>query len=174
MMRVGGPHLGAVDDEIVAHIDGMSLDGGQIRAMIRFRQTLAPDFLGRRNFWNVALLLLGRSPLHQGRTHARDTLEVDRGRRLRAVELLIVDKLLEQRRATPAILLGPMDAHPARIIELAMPRTPTLELGVGIGVELDIVAPITRQVLFEPTAKFTAKFLVLVAELEIHRATLFS
>src|SRR5262245_9135812 len=121
MMRVRGPHLRAIDEEVVAHVDRSRLDRRQIGAVIRLRQPLTPDFIGRWDARDIAFLLFGGSPLHQRRAHSRDALKVDYRWRLGAVEFLVVDELLKERSAAPAVFFGPVDAHPARAVELAMP-----------------------------------------------------
>src|SRR6266851_1092701 len=170
-MSVGGPDLGAVDEEVVALVDRAGLDGGEIGTVVGLRETLAPDLLGRRNFWDEALFLRRRSPLHQRGTYPRDTLEVDRWRCFGAIELLIVDHLLQQRRAAAAVFLRPMDAHPAAVVELAMPPTAALEFRLGIRVgEFVLVAPVARSILLKPAPELQAKQFVGFTELEIHRA----
>src|SRR5581483_8565989 len=118
VMGVRGPYFGAVDDEVITLIYGAGFDRGEVGAVVRLGKPLAPDLLGRGDFRDVAPFVFGRAPLHQGRPDAGDTLKVDRRRRLHAVELLLVDDLLEQGRAASAVLLGPVDAHPAAIVEL--------------------------------------------------------
>ena len=115
-VSVGGPDLGTVDQEVVAPVNRPRLHCGQVGAVVGLGQALAPDFFSRRNPGDIALLLFRRAPLHQRRSHPRDALKIDRGRSLGAVEFLIVNDLLDEAGATSAILLGPVDAHPAVVI----------------------------------------------------------
>src|SRR5271166_3970066 len=128
-MGVRGPDLRAIDHEVIALIDRAGLDRGEVGAVIRLREPLAPDLVGARDAWDVTLLLLRRAPLHQGGTDARDPLEIDHRRRLGPIELLVVDDLLQEGCAAAAVFLRPMDAHPAGVVEFAMPRAVALKLG---------------------------------------------
>src|SRR5262249_42501302 len=103
------------------------------------------------------------------RTDPRDALEVDHRWRLGAVELLVVDELLKQRSATPAVFFWPVDAHPASAVELAMPVATPLEFALVVGIELVVTAPIARKILLEPGPEFVTELFVLFAVFEIHR-----
>src|SRR5271154_2044902 len=133
-MCVRGPDLRSVNHEMVALIDRLGFDCGQVRAVIRLRQTLAPNLFSRGDARDVALFLLLGAPLHQGWTNPRDTLEINDRRRLGPLQFLLINELLQDGRATSAIFLGPVDTHPARVVELAMPAAPPLELTLGVGV----------------------------------------
>src|SRR5262249_22967475 len=142
---------------------------GQIRAMVRFGEALAPDFLGGRNFRYVAFLLFLGSPLHQGRADSGDALEIHSWRRLRAVEFLMVDELLDESRAAATIFFRPMDTHPARIAEFAMPGTAPLEFSLGVRIgKFAVVAPIAGTIVLQPAPEFVSERLVLWAEFKIH------
>src|SRR6185437_4314928 len=66
-----------------------------------------------------------------------------------------------------------MDTHPARIVELAMPCAAPLEFGLGFRVgHFAVVAPVARDVLFEPRTQLEAEGFIGFAEFEIHRARL--
>src|SRR5260370_35227315 len=108
------------------------LERGEIGAVIGLRESLAPDFLRGRNLRDVAVLLIGRAPLHQGRADARDALEIYHRRTLGAVEFLVIDDLLQKRRATAAIFFWPVDTHPAAVLELAMPCAAAFDLFLGV------------------------------------------
>src|SRR6266478_7703453 len=139
-------------------------DRGKIGSVIRFGESLAPNLLGRRNLRDVAPLLLRRSPLHQRWSDAGDALEVDGRRRLRAVQLLVVDELLDQRCAAPAKFFGPVDAYPARVVEGAMPRAAFFKFGLGIGIgQFTVIAPVARNILFQPASELAPKLFVFFA-----------
>src|SRR5665213_1469503 len=111
-MRIRGPDLGSINEKMIAIVDGASLYRGKIRTVVRLRKPLAPNLLCRGNLRDITGLLLGRTPLHEGGTDSRDTLEIDYRGRLRAVEFLMIDELLHQGGAATAELLRPMDTHP--------------------------------------------------------------
>ena len=80
----------------------------------------------------------------------------------------MVDDLLDQARTAAAILLGPVDAHPASVVQLAVPGAATLELFQGVGVVQFVVPPVAGDIVFEPASEFLSKGFVFRAEFEIH------
>lgn len=60
MLPVGGPHLLAVDDEVVAVAGGSRAQPGQVTAGVGFAEQLAPNvFPGTDSREEVVLLLIG-------------------------------------------------------------------------------------------------------------------
>ncbi len=69
MTRVGRPNFLAVDTIGRALLLGTRAQRREIRACLRFRETLAPECLAARHRRNVTLLLLGGAEAHQRRTN---------------------------------------------------------------------------------------------------------
>src|SRR5215469_3996034 len=137
--------------------------------MVWLGQALAPDFLGGGNSRYVAFLLFLGSPLHQGRADSGDALEIHGWRRLRAVEFLMVDELLDESRAAATIFLWPMNTHPAGVVEFAMPGTPPLEFSFGFRIgKFAVIAPIAGNIVLQPALEFVSERLVLCAEFKVH------
>ncbi len=70
--RVRGPDLLAVDAIARALLLGARAQRGEVRARLRFGETLAPEGLTSRHRRNVALLLLGGAEAHERRTDPVD------------------------------------------------------------------------------------------------------
>src|SRR5215472_13717614 len=137
--------------------------------MVGLGEALAPDFLGGGNSRYVAFLLFLGSPLHQGRADSGDALEIHGWRRLRAVEFLMVDELLDESRAAATIFLWPMNTHPAGVVEFAMPGTPPLEFSFGFRIgKFAVIAPIAGNIVLQPALEFVSERLVLRAEFKVH------
>ena len=113
--REAGPHLLAVDDEVVAVEHGARLQRRQIGAGVGLGESLTPDLVGRRGSlcrWRL-LLLLG-AVRDQHRPAHGQAGEVDEQRRLGARHLLLEDDLLDQRRAAAAVRLRPVRRRTSR------------------------------------------------------------
>src|SRR5262249_56534636 len=94
-------------------------------------------------------------------------------RRFPASEFRRVDALRDRGGAAPAVLPGPMDTHPAAVIELAVPGAAALEFFLGVGVvQFAVVPPIAGEVLFQPVAELLAERFVFCAESEVHNRCL--
>ena len=173
VVGVRGPDLGAVDQEVVALVNRSGLDRSQIRAVVGLRQALTPDLLGRRDLGNKTLLLLRRAPLHQRRSDPGDALKIDRGRRFGPIQLFVVDDLLDQAGPASAVLLGPVDTHPAPVVQLTVPGPAAFKLLLGVRVvQLAVVPPVARDVGLKPAPKLLAKAFFLRAKTEIHACAL--
>src|ERR1041384_1099108 len=66
-MRARGPHLLAVDQEMVALVHGPGAQAGKVGAGARLGIALAPDLVAAEDLWQIALLLLLGAPVDQGR-----------------------------------------------------------------------------------------------------------
>ena len=95
-------------------------------------KALAPDLVGVENFGDEAPLLGLGAVLHEGGTDDADAQPIGGLRGAGAGHLLRIDSLLKQRGALAAVFLGPVDANPAAVVELALPGTPEGEIGVLI------------------------------------------
>ena len=94
------------------------------------REALAPDLLAREDRLQEALLLLvGAVGDHDRAAHDQAQHVGGRGHPL-AGQLLVEDRLLDQRRALAAELLGPGESRPAGIVHLLLPGAAELELGL--------------------------------------------
>ena len=137
------PHLLPGDEPVVAVAHRARLDRGEVRARAGLGEALAPDLLGREDRLQVAALLLVAAVGDDRRAAHGQAQDVGGARRLGADELLVVDRLLDQRRAAPAVLGRPRHAGPAPVVQLALPgaaegeaRVVALGLAPGVvGVE---------------------------------------
>ena len=93
----------------------------EVGARLRLGEALAPDLLGGEDRLQVALLLLLGAVRDHDRAAHREAEHVGRRRRLGAGISCDEDRLLDQRRAAAAVLLGPGDPGPAGLVELALP-----------------------------------------------------
>src|ERR1051325_7800522 len=120
-IRVARPHLLAADDELVAVAIGACDETAEIRAGARLREPLAPYLFGREQR-SQARLALRRGPVvkDRGADHVHGGSAV-RARRPGAVELLVEQPALDDRRATAAVLGGPGERPPPALAQLALP-----------------------------------------------------
>ena len=124
MLRVGRPHLGAGDDDVVAVDHAAGRERREIGAGVRFGEALTPQrFAGQNPRQVVGFLRLGPAgDQRRSGMHERDVGRVDVVRRARARQLLVPDDLLQARSGpSPPILLRPGDAGPAMLVKLALP-----------------------------------------------------
>src|SRR3954466_3324842 len=141
-LRVMGerrPHLLPGDDPLVPVAHRARLQRREVRAGLGLGEPLAPDLVGAEDGLEVALLLLLGAVRDDCRPAHRQAQHVRRARRLRAGELLVVDRLLDERRAAPAVLLRPGHAGPVVLVQAPLPRAAELEsrdvaFGLGSGV----------------------------------------
>ena len=111
------PHLLAGHDPVVAVAHGARLHRRQVGAGLGLGEALAPDLLGGEDRLQVALLLLlgavrdDRRPAHGQAEHVGEL------GRPRAHDLLVEDRLLDQRGAAAAVLLRPGEPRPAGLVQ---------------------------------------------------------
>src|SRR5262245_34639002 len=77
-MRVAGPNLGAIHDQIVAFHPGMGLQAGEIGAGVGFGEPLAPRYFPAENPWQVELFLSLISARHDRRRRVVQRAEEQR------------------------------------------------------------------------------------------------
>ena len=113
-LRVAGPHLLAVDDEVVAVALGLAAQRGEVGAGVGLGEELAPDLLGREDLgrwrcfcasvpWAISVgptRLTPMRPMISGAWGAR--------------HLLLQDVVLDDRRAAPAVLRAASARRPSR------------------------------------------------------------
>ena len=145
-VAVGGPHLVAVDDEVVAVELGASDQARKVRTGAGLGIALAPRRLAGEDRRQVLRLLLRRADLDDQRPDEVEAVRIGRGRADPA-DLLEQDDLLRQRRAHAAAVLRPMRRDPAALVELAVPRLELRRIDAG-----GTVAQLHRQVLRDPAA----------------------
>ncbi|MBW8755730.1 MAG: hypothetical protein JF595_16600 [Sphingomonadales bacterium] len=123
ILRVGGPHLGAADDDVIAVDPPTGLERGEVGAGARLGKPLTPQRLAGQDAGQVEGFLFLGAARDQGwpRMHHRDVCGVDVMRRTRARQLFVPDDLTQSQQAEPAVLLGPGNAGPPVIMELALP-----------------------------------------------------
>src|SRR5579885_42074 len=101
-------------------------------------------------------LLLG-APMNQRRPEQRDAEPGKRHRHAGALQFLLIDDVLQNRRAASAVFARPVNSHPAAFIKLLVPANPRLPValalvGEGVGGRHRILS-----MLFEPRPKLGAK-----------------
>src|SRR6267154_717950 len=126
-MRARGPHLLAIDDEVVTPVDGARAQAGEIAAGLWLRIALAPELVGAEDARQVPLFLLLRSPMNERRAQQVQRARRRQHRRTGAEIFLVEDHLLHKARAAPAIFLGPGDADPAGGVHRLLPRNALFE-----------------------------------------------
>jgi hypothetical protein len=104
----------------------------------------------------------------QRRADEVDADGVDLWRRVRPCHFLAVDGLFDEGRAAPAVLLGPVNAGPAALVEGSLPVSQELDAFVALGQLPVAVLPARRQVLRQPLAEFLPERLVVRIVLEVH------
>ena len=135
LVRVGGPHLLAGHDPLVAVPDRAGLERGEVGARLGLREALAPDLVGGQDRRQVALLLLVGAVGDDGRAAHGQAEHVGHRGRARARQLLVEDRLLDLRGAGAAVLGRPVQARPAAVVQRPLPGLAELEL-LGVGVRL--------------------------------------
>src|SRR3954451_15584366 len=142
-LRVVGerrPHLLAGHDPLVAVAHRARLQRREVRAGLGLREALAPDLVGAEDRLEAAALLVLGTVRDDGRPAHREAEDVDGARRLRARELLVVDRLLDERRPAPAVLLRPGHAGPPVLVQAPLPRPAELEAGdVAVGLRIVVI-----------------------------------
>src|SRR5581483_3357039 len=128
-VRAGGPDLLAVDDVVVAVLDGPRLHGGEVGAGAGFGEALAPDVVALDDAREVLLLLLLGAVEDDGRAGpAGADAEVAPAWRAGERHLLREDELLHDGHAGAAVLLRPGRGDPAAVGELLHPLAVALEV----------------------------------------------
>src|SRR5208282_4702105 len=115
------PDFLAVDDKVVAVLDGASLKRGKIGAGAGLRIALAPDFVAGENLRQVALFLLVGPPMHQGGSEQTEPHPKEWHRCTGALQLLRVDDVLQDTGSAAAVFLGPTDSYPPAGVKLLVP-----------------------------------------------------
>ena len=110
--------------------------------------------------------------MHQSRTDQHDTQSIDEARSVGTGQFFVIDDLLLECGAAPAIVFRPAHAHPATLMHLAVPITmefPVAALGPHeLALNIVTAACRVRQVRIEPRAKFAPERLRFRAEIEVH------
>ena len=174
-LRARGPHLLAVDDEVVAPIHRAGPQTCQVRAGPGLGEALAPDILGGEDAGQEAPLLLLPPPLDEGRAGHADARVARQDGGPGAEALLVVDDLLHEGGPAASVFLGPRDAHPAGLEHGPLPPYPALE---GRAVRGDALvggivdAEITRQVGGEPAPQLLPERFLLRGVVKVHEGLL--
>ena len=120
----GRPDLLPGDHPLVAVLDRLGLQRGEIRARLGLGEPLAPDLVGGQDRLEVALLLLLGAVGDHDRAAHRQPEDVGRARDLGRGRLLGEDGLLDHRRAAAAVLLRPRDPGPSGLVHPVLPLAP--------------------------------------------------
>src|SRR5579862_9458910 len=159
-MGARGPYFLAVDDEMVAVVDGAGSEACQVRPGAGLRIALAPDLLGAQNLRQMPRFLRLVAPMNEGRAEQVEPALARQDRGAGAEIFLVPDHLLHEIGAAPAIFLGPRDPDPAGFVHLLLPGDALYE-DVAVGRDplvlrvLDL--EILREVGLEPVPKLAAE-----------------
>src|SRR5204863_27590 len=134
VLRVGGPYLLPVHDELVAAELRARAERRQVRARARLRVALAPDLRGGEDARQVTAPLLLAAVLDERRPDHRDAEEADQPRGPGAYHLLVDDRLAHDVGALAAVLARPGEGQVAGRVDLPLP-------GLGLGDAARIAEP---------------------------------
>src|SRR5262245_21510355 len=168
-----GPHLLAVQDEVVAVEHGAGLERRQVTARARLAEPLAPDLVAREHGRDEAPALRLAAVVNERRAEEADAEDVQDGRRVGARQLRLEDRLLDLGGAPASPLLRPSHAEVAALVQLALPSTAELYQGIlGGGGVAQLLAPGTAQARLQPAAQLLLEGERLGRQLEVHRGCL--
>src|SRR5581483_2743060 len=119
--RPGGPHLLAVDHEVVAVEFGAGRQAGEVAARVRLAEAQAPGDLRTKGREHPLPPLRLVPELEDRRRHDRQPLGVVRAPDAEAVELLEVGHLLSGGGTSPTELRRPPGNEPACVEEASLP-----------------------------------------------------
>src|SRR5712691_7710140 len=170
-MRARGPHLLAVDDEMLALVGRAGAQAREVGARARLGIALAPDFVGAEDPRQVAFFLFLVAPMNEGRAQQVEPALARQDRRAGAEIFLVPDHLLHEIGAASAVFLGPGNPDPAGCVHLLLPGD-ALYQDALVGrdalvlcvLDLEVVAKIG----LEPVAELAAESGVLGRVGEIH------
>src|SRR5690606_1666991 len=128
LVRVRGPDLLAVHDEVVAVEHRARLERGEVAAGARLRVALTPADLAAHDLRQVLPLLLLGAELEQGRADHREAEADQRRGQAAARQLLAQHPRLLAREAAAAVLARPLRGREAA---LGARIEPALAVGVG-------------------------------------------
>jgi hypothetical protein len=174
---VGGPAVAGPDlltgyHEAIAIEGGFGAEGGEVGAGVGLGEALAPDLRATEDFGEIALLLGFAAEGDQGGTDQFEAQDAGQGRRSDAGHLFGEDGLLHEGGPAPAVLLGPGEAGPAALVDLALPVAEEGEAGFHTGFSAIggglARFPIAGRVGFEPGAEFVAELPLLRGRVEVH------
>ena len=164
----GRPHLLTIDDPFVAIEHRCGLQRRQIRAGVRFTESLAPPHGAVENAREELFLLLLGTPLKDRRAHQRVAEEVGAHRRFGLGELFGEHDTLHGAETLPAVFLRPRGADPPSGVQLLRPLL--VERLALLQRHLEgLVAPAFRQVRRQPIAYLGAELLCLGGVRNAHR-----
>src|SRR5205085_7223814 len=139
---------------------GLGAERRQVAAGVRLAVALAPDFVGAHDVGEVALLLRLVAIGNQRRAEQRQPQDVDQRRRALAGHLFDEDSLLDERRAAPAVLFRPVNADPAGLVHLLLPRAQEVEALARALAAPVFVFPAGGRVARQPGAELVAELLL--------------
>ncbi|MEZ5502268.1 MAG: hypothetical protein R3E50_06275 [Halioglobus sp.] len=157
VMAQGVPDLLAVDDEMVAVLNGTAAQGGQVRAGVRFGKALAPDIVPASHARQERAFLLLGTPGHDGRGDVGQPDGIEGGRRIRAVHLLGEHHLLHHAGAASAVFGRPGDRRVAGVRQCAVPAAQGIDLRRRERAAIALAAQFIGEVLLQPLPDLAAK-----------------
>ena len=167
LVRVGGPDLLAGDLPAAVRLHRARLQRRQVGSRLGLREALAPDLVAGEDRVEVALLLLLVAVGDDDGAAHHQAQHVRRERHALAAELLVEDRLLDQRRALAAVLLGPRDAGPAGLVHRLLPGAAELELGLVVA-----LGRLAGMVRLEPGAHLVAECRLGLVQGQVHGPSL--
>src|SRR4051794_351898 len=164
LVRERGPDLLPGHDPLAVRLHGLRLERREVGAGLGLGEALAPDLVGGEDRLEEALLLLLGAVRDHDRAAHHEAEHVRGHRRPRAHHLLVEERLLDQRGAAAAVLLGPRQSGVARVVQLVLPLAAEPER-VNVARRL-----LTRVVVLKPLAQLVAEGLLVWAEGQVHAA----
>ena len=158
------PDLAAVDDIVVAILDGAGLQAGEVRPRLGLAESLAPEGVAFGYAGQVLFFLLLGPVDDDGRAYEVDALVLDL-LGATVADHLLEDKLHHRRGGLTAVLLGPGHGPPALVAELAAHLHLLPADGIDVGLR---VVPAFGHLVFQEAGELFLKGLFLGGECEIH------
>ena len=165
VLCVCGPHLGTVDDVMVAFARGAGAQRGEVGAGAGLGKALAPPVVQIGHPRQEALLLFLRSKMRNDRA-AQVGVHAVRQRGRRGFELLAQDETLDGRPVLATPFDRPVRHRPAFGVELAMPVDDVLLVG-DLAVD-QLLLQLGRQVRPDPGPNLVAERQILFGEAHLH------
>ena len=169
-LRVGRPHLLAVEHPAVVGALGARLDRREVGAGGRLGEELAPHLVAAQHRQQVALLLLLGAVGDDRRAEHADADDVEDPGHAGGGDLLVGDDLVQRPEALPAELGGPRRAVEAALGQPRLPRAPRGDLLVLVQLRGARVGGRLALVLVEPGPDLGAVLRQLRSVVQVHAA----
>ncbi len=168
-LRLGRPHLLALDHPFVAVEIGTCLERRQVASGVGFGEPLAPRDRAVEDLGDELSLLFLGSPLQDGRAHEGVPEEVRPHGRHRTGEFLVEDDLLDERETLASVFLGPRGTDPSPLAQLSGPIG-VERLALGTREPESGLEPTLGEVVLQPAPDLLAQGLCLRRVRQVHEA----